>query len=148
MKQEDGESIQSNELVVLQMKSILPSKLTKHHDSAHTIVLNHRTESPDITVGISLTSSHGSSSIEDEPIAFIQKKSVSFKEETDILLIPTRHEIKYMIQGLHLRCVHFNKVVKAHPVPSRRSLQCIAHELWYNENEIAKMENQVFCDSV
>ena len=77
-----------------------------------------------------------------------KKKSVTFNEQSDIFLIPTRQEIEALIKAIYYknmgRYVRFNKVVTVFPIPSRNAFNCIADEIWYNKDEIASMEKEVY----
>ena len=77
-----------------------------------------------------------------------KKKSVTFNEQEEIFLIPTRQEIEALLKAAYnkniSRYVRFDKLVTVFPIPSRNAFSCIAGDIWYNKDEITSMEKEVF----
>ena len=65
-------------------------------------------------------------------IVFLEKKSISFNDKIDVILIPTRTESKK-------KNVSFNKIVKVFPIPRKEDFHSVSQDVWYSRDEITRV---------
>ena len=76
--------------------------------------------------------------------SILRKKTVTFNMEVDVLIITAREDVIGSACISLEKKVKFNEYVAVFPTPSREILSCYHNDLWYSEDDIEKIRNELF----